>query len=572
MARTKQVARKSSQAAQELARQPPKRKSEFLDDAENNTGSSSSSGIAIPPPKSLKTICIPYEREESSENSLGSLSELPNEMWQNILSFLVGDFELYKKIDITKIDPSVGVTSRNRYQRQELSSDIASFLIPFENLVALIKLMQTNKELNRMLTFKRDGVHLTDFEMFWLNGYNFFEKLFYWIRTRSLEQIKLGTGDLSRSAVEEMGKIQNIVQHFERGKSLDDLNVTIDHDSWYEDEYASDYDEQVDEDEEEDDNATPVEKDGDVVDKNKVLEGVVIVISGIANPERTTLRETALKMGAQYRPQFTSDTTHVIAAIANTDKSNQALSNGAFVLKKEWIYDCDTNSRRMNEKTYSFFDAPKPPKKKKGPKKKTPIFNDPEASRNAILERLQALELPLENYCDQYRGYTSAFELFIFRSLMLSLNMFDALDSENRQEYWSDQSEVLLGHHYLEYYSENSIPEPNLWNRKVPYDPNVKYPKVGIVVNKPLGWTKLLCTHINQNSELKLEDVDFELLRNRLSKIILLQLSHISNFRPLENYTFPENIIFLSVEHGNNSKEFQEPVSFSGIKLVVCAT
>ncbi|KAF0971900.1 hypothetical protein FDP41_009596 [Naegleria fowleri] len=467
MARTKQTARKSTEAAQVMTKVQPKRKAEFESEVNHSSSTgvgstSSNSSYIVPPYKSLKTICIPYEREYQDQTTntssdyhqslFGCLSELPNEIFQHILTFLVGDFELYKKIDVTKIDPNADKEQRNRYKRSYLSSDIESFLIPYENLVALVKLMQTNKELNRMITSKRDDDHLTDFELFWLNGYNFFEKLFYWIRTRTLETLKLGTGDLSRTAVEEMGRIQNIVQHYERGKSLSDLDATIDHNNWFEDEYAND-EEQYDE--------------------------------------------------------FLSDNV-------GDDKKS---------------------------------------------KKKVPIFNNAEASRKAILERLHALELSIEDYCHEYRSYTSAFELFFFRSLMLSLNMFDALDSESRQEYWSDNSESLLGYHYFDHYSKKAISEPSDWARKVPYNPNVKYPKVGLMVYQQSGWKKLLCNNnittdsqTDQNSELKEEDIDFNFLRNRLSKIILLQISLIPNLLPLEDYEFPENIMFLSVEQGNDSK------------------
>lgn len=53
---------------------------------------------------------------------------------------------------------------------------------------------------------------------------------------------------------------------------------------------------------------------------------VVIVISGIQNPERREIRELAMKMGAEYRAQWTKDSTHLIAAISGTDKQAEAES------------------------------------------------------------------------------------------------------------------------------------------------------------------------------------------------------------------------------------------------------
>jgi len=49
--------------------------------------------------------------------------------------------------------------------------------------------------------------------------------------------------------------------------------------------------------------------DGPVTDKDKVLIGCNIAISGIQNPERKDIRDAALAMGCKYSPQFTKGTT-----------------------------------------------------------------------------------------------------------------------------------------------------------------------------------------------------------------------------------------------------------------------
>lgn len=45
---------------------------------------------------------------------------------------------------------------------------------------------------------------------------------------------------------------------------------------------------------------------------NRIMEGVVFVLSGFQNPFRGELREKALDMGAKYRPDWTPDSTHLM--------------------------------------------------------------------------------------------------------------------------------------------------------------------------------------------------------------------------------------------------------------------
>lgn len=44
----------------------------------------------------------------------------------------------------------------------------------------------------------------------------------------------------------------------------------------------------------------------------KILEGVVVVLSGFQNPFRSELRDKALELGAKYRPDWTPDSTHLM--------------------------------------------------------------------------------------------------------------------------------------------------------------------------------------------------------------------------------------------------------------------
>ncbi|XP_036600454.1 DNA repair protein XRCC1 isoform X2 [Trichosurus vulpecula] len=79
----------------------------------------------------------------------------------------------------------------------------------------------------------------------------------------------------------------------------------------------------------------------------KVLEGVVVVLSGFQNPFRSELRDKALELGAKYRPDWTSDSTHLICAFANTPKYSAVLSRGGRIVRKEWVLDCHRMRRRL---------------------------------------------------------------------------------------------------------------------------------------------------------------------------------------------------------------------------------
>ncbi|OAY85485.1 DNA-repair protein XRCC1 [Ananas comosus] len=77
-----------------------------------------------------------------------------------------------------------------------------------------------------------------------------------------------------------------------------------------------------------------------ISDFSKLLDGVVFALSGFVNPERSTLRSQALEMGAEYRPDWTSDCTLLICAFSNTPKFRQVESDNGTVVSKEWILEC----------------------------------------------------------------------------------------------------------------------------------------------------------------------------------------------------------------------------------------
>ncbi|XP_012924093.1 DNA repair protein XRCC1 isoform X2 [Heterocephalus glaber] len=84
----------------------------------------------------------------------------------------------------------------------------------------------------------------------------------------------------------------------------------------------------------------------------KILQGVVVVLSGFQNPFRSDLRDKALELGAKYRPDWTPDSTHLICAFANTPKYSQVLGLGGRIVRKEWVLDCYRMRRRLPSRRY----------------------------------------------------------------------------------------------------------------------------------------------------------------------------------------------------------------------------
>ncbi|XP_061097874.1 DNA repair protein XRCC1 isoform X1 [Conger conger] len=85
---------------------------------------------------------------------------------------------------------------------------------------------------------------------------------------------------------------------------------------------------------------------------NRILEGVVVVLSGFQNPFRGELRDKALALGARYRPDWTPDATHLICAFANTPKYSQVKAAGGTIVRKEWVMDCHKRRQKISHKRY----------------------------------------------------------------------------------------------------------------------------------------------------------------------------------------------------------------------------
>ncbi|XP_030569124.1 DNA repair protein XRCC1 isoform X2 [Drosophila novamexicana] len=84
---------------------------------------------------------------------------------------------------------------------------------------------------------------------------------------------------------------------------------------------------------------THVEQQVQYVPFNHLLRGVVLVISGIQNPDRADLRSKALALGAKYKADWESGCTHLICAFRNTPKYNQVKGKGKIVTR-HWIEKC----------------------------------------------------------------------------------------------------------------------------------------------------------------------------------------------------------------------------------------
>lgn len=86
---------------------------------------------------------------------------------------------------------------------------------------------------------------------------------------------------------------------------------------------------------------------------DQILNGVHFVLSGFQNPLRSDIREKALRMGAQYRKDWTPDSTHLVCAFPNTPKFHQVLGVRGRIVRKDWIDDCERMRRPVSWRNYS---------------------------------------------------------------------------------------------------------------------------------------------------------------------------------------------------------------------------
>ncbi|KAG7590826.1 BRCT domain [Arabidopsis suecica] len=99
-------------------------------------------------------------------------------------------------------------------------------------------------------------------------------------------------------------------------------------------------------------NSEHAEPSSSTTEFSKLMEGVVFVLSGFVNPERSTLRSQALTMGATYQPDWNSDSTLLICAFPNTPKFRQVETNGGTIVSKDWITECYTQKKLVDIEQY----------------------------------------------------------------------------------------------------------------------------------------------------------------------------------------------------------------------------
>ncbi|KAL4583924.1 hypothetical protein LXL04_008510 [Taraxacum kok-saghyz] len=85
---------------------------------------------------------------------------------------------------------------------------------------------------------------------------------------------------------------------------------------------------------------------------SKLLEGVVFVLSGFVNPERSTLRSQALEMGAKYEADWNNNCTLLVCAFPNTPKFRQVEADNGTIISKDWITECYNKKQLIGIEPY----------------------------------------------------------------------------------------------------------------------------------------------------------------------------------------------------------------------------
>lgn len=86
--------------------------------------------------------------------------------------------------------------------------------------------------------------------------------------------------------------------------------------------------------------------------RKQILKGVIFALSGFVNPLRSEIRDTGLKLGAKYRPDWNDECTHLICAFSNTPKANQVRKSGGIIVTKEWLFDSEKESKLIETDDY----------------------------------------------------------------------------------------------------------------------------------------------------------------------------------------------------------------------------
>ncbi|KAI4462474.1 dna-repair protein xrcc1 [Holotrichia oblita] len=85
---------------------------------------------------------------------------------------------------------------------------------------------------------------------------------------------------------------------------------------------------------------------------HQLFNDVVLVISGIQNPDRSNIRNMVIAMGGRYKADWDNTCTHLVCAFTNTPKFNQVKGKGKIVTKA-WVTDCHAQRKRIPWRRYA---------------------------------------------------------------------------------------------------------------------------------------------------------------------------------------------------------------------------
>ncbi|XP_035677969.1 DNA repair protein XRCC1-like [Branchiostoma floridae] len=114
-------------------------------------------------------------------------------------------------------------------------------------------------------------------------------------------------------------------------------------------------------------------------DFGSLMEDVVFVLSGYVNPQRASLRDKAMEMGAAYKPDWDPTCTHLVCAFPNTPKYQQVQRKGGKIVSHKWIEHCykkgvllSWKRFRLDDDSSSEEEEDEPPPKPKPKPRTTP--------------------------------------------------------------------------------------------------------------------------------------------------------------------------------------------------------
>ncbi|XP_051575199.1 DNA repair protein XRCC1 isoform X2 [Myxocyprinus asiaticus] len=144
-------------------------------------------------------------------------------------------------------------------------------------------------------------------------------------------------------------------------------------------------------------------KSTELVPVNRIMEGVVFVLSGFQNPFRGELRDKALAMGARYRPDWTPDSTHLICAFANTPKYSQVKAAGGIIVSKEWVLDCHKRKEKISYRRYLMDGTESSSESEAKPDESD---EEPETVKTPEKKQVTPKKQPIKTEEDEYGGST----------------------------------------------------------------------------------------------------------------------------------------------------------------------